>query len=60
MSKFFELIKALVPSFKSRKVIDDEYLAQSISIYDLERRMREIDSRRWNENRGLAYGLKAL
>ena len=39
------LIQALMPSFKSQREVDEDYLAQSSDIYDLERRMREIDQR---------------
>ena len=39
------LIQALLPSFKSQREVDEDYLAQSSDIYDLERRMREIDRR---------------
>ncbi len=43
MSKLVELIKALVPGFKSQQQVDEAYLAQSSDIYDLERRMNEMD-----------------
>jgi len=45
MSKFAEFIKALFSFFPSQKELDNAYLNQSVDIYDVERRMREIDSR---------------
>ena len=45
MSLFAELIKAFEPIFQSQKDIDDQYLAEAVSVYDLERRMRDIDQR---------------
>jgi len=48
MSKLLELIKALKPSTEPQRVRDEAYLAESVDIYDLERRMREIDCRGQN------------
>lgn len=45
MSLFTQLIKALTPSFPSRQDCDQAYLAQACDVFDLERRMREIDQR---------------
>jgi len=36
---------------------DDRYLAESVDIYDLERRMRQVDSGRHNLYAMGAYGL---
>jgi Protein of unknown function (DUF3563) len=36
---------------------DDQYLAQSVDVYDLERRMRQIDSGRHNLYAIGAYGV---
>lgn len=44
MSTLIALIKALLPSFKSQKDLDEAYLAESVNTFDLERRMREIDT----------------
>ena len=42
MSLFAELLKAFEPIFQSQKDLDDQYLAEAVSVYDLERRMHEI------------------
>ncbi|MBV8620321.1 MAG: DUF3563 family protein [Curvibacter sp.] len=51
------LIQALWPSFKSQQDIDEEYLAQSSDLYDLERRMREIEQRSRAGQTAQAFGL---
>jgi Protein of unknown function (DUF3563) len=45
VSKFFGLIQAMLPEIEPQQARDQAYLAQSVDIYDLERRMREIDQR---------------
>ena len=45
MSKLLRLIKALLPSLPSQHKRDEAYLAGAADICDLERRMREIDTR---------------
>jgi hypothetical protein len=45
MSRLFALIKLLFPHAPSQKERDIAYLNQSTDIYDIERRMQEIDSR---------------
>ena len=45
MSKLFGLIQAILPEIEPRQARDEAYLAQSVDIYDLERRMRELDQR---------------
>ena len=57
MSRIFSLIKALLPSMQSQQERDEAYLAESVDIYDLERRMREVDGRSRNSFSGLQYGL---
>lgn len=39
----FNLFERLFPKGKSRHAIETEYLNNSISIYDLERRQQEIE-----------------
>ena len=56
MSKLIELIKALVPSFQSQKDLDEAYLAKSANMFDLERRMREIDTTARDNARSLVFG----
>ena len=57
MSKLLELIKALKPSAEPQRVRDEAYLAESVDIYDLERRMREIDCRGQNGSGSFWLGL---
>jgi hypothetical protein len=57
MSKLLELIKALMPTIESQHVRDEAYLAESVDIYDLERRMREIDRRGRNTSQDLTFSL---
>jgi hypothetical protein len=53
--QLIELIKSIMPKIKSQKDIDDAYLSESADVYDLERRMREIDQRDLNGSRGLSH-----
>lgn len=46
MSMLTQLIKALTSHIKSQKELDAEYLSDSTDVYDLERRMYEIELRR--------------
>jgi len=43
MSLFSQLIKAIQPMLRSQKDLDDQYLAEAVSVYDLERHMHDID-----------------
>lgn len=45
MSQLTELIKALIPHIPTRQELDDAYLNESVDIYDVERRMAEIEHR---------------
>lgn len=45
MSPIVGLIKALVPHFPTQQELDEAYLNQAVDIYDVERRMAEIDHR---------------
>ena len=45
MSNFIELIKALVPHMPTQEELDQNYLNDSVDIFDVERRMAEIDHR---------------
>jgi hypothetical protein len=45
MSHFIELIKALVPHLPSQEELDEQYLCEAVDIYDVERRIAEIDHR---------------
>ncbi len=57
MSKLIELIKALLPEVESQAERDEAYLSQAVDIYDLERRMHEIDNRANTLATGLQFGL---
>jgi len=57
MSKFIELTKALVPSFKSQRALDNAYLAEAINPYDFERRMQDIDVQSRNAAQWLSFRL---
>ncbi len=57
MSRLIELIQALLPRFPSQAEADEAYLGAAVDIYDLERRMREIDSRMRPGMRAFAPGL---
>jgi hypothetical protein len=45
MSKLMGLIKALIPDFRTQKERDLAYLNSSVDIFDVERRLAEIDRR---------------
>jgi Protein of unknown function (DUF3563) len=58
MSSLFESIKSLFNvSASPAQDRDDQYLAESADIYDLERRMRQIDSGRHNLYAIGSYGI---
>ena len=58
MSSFFESIKNLFTvSASPAQDRDDQYLAESADIYDLERRMRQVDSGRHNLYAIGSYGI---
>jgi len=60
MFRLIDFIKTLVPSIESQQARDEAYLAQAVDIYDLERRMREIDhrGRDSSHDRGFSLGLR--
>jgi hypothetical protein len=45
MSKLIELIKAYLPRLRSQEDREFAYLSGAVDIYDLERRMLEVDKR---------------
>lgn len=45
MSHFVEFIKTLVPHIPSQQQLDEEYLCEAVDIYDVERRIAELDHR---------------
>lgn len=56
MSNLIELIKALIPSFKSQQDLDEAYLCGSADVVDLERRMRLVDIAARDNARSLMFG----
>ena len=57
MSKLFGLIQAILPEIEPQRARDEAYLAESVDIYDLERRMREIDQRGRTAANDLTFSL---
>lgn len=51
MSKLIEFIRAWLPQVQTQEERDEAYLAEAVDLYDLERRMREIDARAWTRAR---------
>jgi hypothetical protein len=45
MSPIIERLIALVPHIPSQKELDEAYINESVDLFDLERRMAEIDHR---------------
>ena len=43
MSTLLGFIKALIPQFPTRQERDEAYLAESVSVCDLERCIRDVD-----------------
>jgi len=57
MSSLLHFLHALLPSIESQHERDEAYLAESTDIYDLERRMRDIDDRGRGRDCGITVGL---
>ena len=57
MSRLLGLIEAILPEIEPQQARDQAYLAESVDIYDLERRMREIDQRGRSAANGLNFSL---
>ena len=45
MSHFIELIKSCIPHISTQRELDEAYLNASVDVFDVERRMEEIDRR---------------
>ena len=57
MSNFIELIKALVPHMPTQEELDQNSLTESVDIFDVERRMADIDPRAHDfPDQAAAYG----
>ncbi len=59
MTHLLSILKFLVPSVESQTERDEAYMAEAVDIYDLERRMREIDERGRTNWSPIAHGLYA-
>ena len=57
MSKLLGLFQAMLPEIEPQQSRDQAYLAESVDIYDLERRMREIDQRGRTAANDLTFSL---
>ena len=57
MSKLLGLFQAILPEIEPQQARDQAYLAQSVDIYDLERRMRELEQRSRSSASDLTFSL---
>lgn len=57
MSGLWQLLKNLFRGVPSRNESDEAYLAESVDLYDLERRMRQLDQRGRYATPGLIFCL---
>ena len=57
MKKLLNLLKSLLPAVESQKERDEAYMAAAVDLYDLERRMREIDERGRRNWSPITHGL---
>ena len=57
MSKLLGLIQAILPEIEPQQARDQAYLEQSVDIYDLERRMRELEQRSRSSASDLTFSL---
>lgn len=59
MFTLFHLFKSFIELFQPQRDRDESYLAQSVDLCDLERRIRAIDERGRDPSAGIAVGLYA-
>jgi hypothetical protein len=59
MTTLLNFLKSFLPVIESQHELDEAYLAGAVDIYDLERRMREIDERGRRNPSPIALGLYA-
>jgi hypothetical protein len=57
MTKIHALLMSLMPRLGGQHLLDEQYLAESVDLLDLERRMRELDGRAARRAADLAAGL---
>jgi hypothetical protein len=57
MSSLLHLLQSLLPSIESQHERDEAYLAASVDLYDLERRMRSLEDRGRRDDSAIVAGL---
>lgn len=57
MSNFLDFLRTLVPFMQSQRERDETYLAEALDIYDLERRMRQLEARGRHASSDVPFGL---
>ena len=57
MNALLHSLKSFFPSVQSQQERDEAYMADAVDLYDLERRMREIDARGRTNWSPIAHGL---
>lgn len=45
MSKFLDFLGTMVPFIRPQRERDETYLAEALDLYDLERRIRQVEAR---------------
>jgi hypothetical protein len=45
MSNFLDFLRTLVPFMRSQRERDETYLAEAMDLYDLERRIRQVEAK---------------
>jgi len=59
MTNLLKFLKSLLPTIESQRERDEAYMAGAVDIYDLERRMREVDEQDRKNAAPMTYGLYA-
>jgi Protein of unknown function (DUF3563) len=59
MNTLLNLLKSLLPDIETQRERDEAYIADAVDIYDLERRMREVDDRGRHHWSPIEHGLYA-
>ncbi len=59
MTNLLNILKSLLPTIESQSERDEAYMAASVDLHDLERRMREIDERGRRSWSPITHGLYA-
>ncbi len=59
MSTLLQRLKSLLVRAATRHDTDEQYLADAVDVYDLERRMRELDDRTSHPMSDIRFGLNS-